>query len=200
MRIHLIRHGEVENPDHVVYASLAGYTLSKRGRDQALSAGRYLAQFPIAQIVTSPLQRAMDTSAILTAAAIDVPVAIDERLTEWELSTRWAGVAWEDLNDRFPGELDAYLANPYDLPFSPESLADAADRVLTSVGAWVEKCDSDVVFVSHQDPVHSARLLMTGTEFAGYHEDKPEHCSVSTLARHEAAWTMVDYWAPPQGR
>jgi broad specificity phosphatase PhoE len=199
MQIHLIRHGEVDNPDHIVYGSLAGFTLSARGRGQAVRTGRYLARFPISQIVASPLERAVDTSALLTPTA-DIPIDIDDRLTEWKLSTRWAGEAWEDLNRVFPGELDAYLADPTDLPFAPESVADIAARVSAAVGAWVADTDedSDVVFVSHQDPIHAARLELTGTGFATFNRDKPEHCSVTTLAKVGRSWSMVEYWAPTQ--
>ncbi len=34
-RVHLVRHGEVHNPDHLVYASLPGFTLSSTGEAQA---------------------------------------------------------------------------------------------------------------------------------------------------------------------
>ena len=44
--LHLVRHGEVENPDHVVYADLAGFGLSGRGVSQAEAAADYLAPAP----------------------------------------------------------------------------------------------------------------------------------------------------------
>src|SRR5690606_4749017 len=40
-RVHLVRHGEVHNPDHLVYASLPGFTLSERGEAQARAVARY---------------------------------------------------------------------------------------------------------------------------------------------------------------
>ena len=42
--IHLIRHGEVHNPDHVVYADLDGFGLSELGRQQARAAAARLAE------------------------------------------------------------------------------------------------------------------------------------------------------------
>jgi broad specificity phosphatase PhoE len=196
MGIHLIRHGEVDNPDHIVYGGLPGFTLSDRGCNQAISAGQYVRQFPISRIITSPLERAVDTAALLTGSSA-IEVEIDERLGEWELSTRWAGVGWEELNRAFPGELEAYLSHPDDLPFSPESLVDVAARVSAAVIAWSD-LDEDVAFVSHQDPIHAARLLLTGSSFGGFHTDKPEHCSVSSLDRTGGTWSMNGYWAPAQ--
>lgn len=196
MRIHLIRHGEVDNPQHIVYGGLPGFTLSARGCEQAVSAEQYLRQFPIARIVTSPLQRAVDTAALLTNTST-IEVEADERLSEWELSTRWAGVGWEDLNEVFPGELEAYLARPDDLPFAPESLADVAARFSAAVVAWSD-LDADVAFVSHQDPIHAARLMLTDSSFTDFHTGKPEHCSVTSLDRNGASWSMNGYWAPAQ--
>jgi broad specificity phosphatase PhoE len=197
MRIHLIRHAEVENPEHVVYADLPGFALSMLGRDQGTAAGRYLQNWPLTQIVTSPLERGMETAGLLSDAT-DAPVAVDGQLTEWLLATRWAGVHWEELGQRFPGELEAYLAHPEALPFSPEPLPALAERVAGAILSWVDGAVGDVAFVSHQDPIHAGRLMLTGAGFSSFHEDKPEHCSVSTLEPSGDAWAMTDYWAPRQ--
>lgn len=195
MRIHLIRHGEVENPEHVVYADLPGYGLSPAGRKQAALAARYLQQWPIDRIVSSPLERAVETSRLLGDGN---SIEIEDRLTEWRLTSRWAGVVWEELSERFPGELEAYLDHPQRLPFSEESLAELATRVGTAVAEWADSSNRDVVFVSHQDPIHAARLLLTGGPFGDFHNGKPEHCSVSTLEPANGGWTTAAYWAPLQ--
>ena len=59
MVIHLIRHGEVDNPRDVVYADMPGFGLSETGRRQAEAAGSYLAATPLVRIVSSPLDRAL---------------------------------------------------------------------------------------------------------------------------------------------
>ncbi len=197
MRIHLVRHGEVENPDHVVYADLPGFVLSRRGRQQARAAGRYLADAPLLRIVTSPLERARETSE-LVADATGAAISVDDRLVEWGLSSHWAGVAWESLSDVFPGELEAYLSKPYDLPFSPESLSNVAERVAECVADWAQRDTGEIAFVSHEDPLHGGRLKLTGESPAEYHRDKPTHCSVTTLDGELGEWSVVGYWAPPQ--
>ena len=91
----------------------------------------------------------------------------DLRLTEWRLGGRWNGVVWEDLPTTFPGELEAYLDHPADLPFSPESLEEAAQRMAALVGELGEQHPgAAAVLVSHQDPVQAARLLLTGGDLA----------------------------------
>ena len=198
MRIHLIRHGEVHNPDHLVYANLPGFALSERGRHQAAAMADRLADVNLAAIVSSPLERAVATAFAL-ATSSGAAVSTDERLTEWELGARWAGVQWEALPEVFPGELAAYLDHPDDLGFSPESLNDMAHRIAAAVCDWAQhRRGNDVAFVSHQDPIHGAIRLLTGTGFADYHRGKPEHCSVSTLASDGGLWRMTKYWAPEQ--
>ncbi|MBU1227380.1 MAG: histidine phosphatase family protein, partial [Actinobacteria bacterium] len=62
-RLHLIRHGEVLNPDRLVYADLAGFHLGERGRAEAAAIAAYLAAEPIEVIAVSPLERAVESAA-----------------------------------------------------------------------------------------------------------------------------------------
>ncbi len=194
--VHLVRHGEVDNPDDLVYAGpLAGFGLSTRGFAEAAAAGDYLAGRPVAAIVASPLHRARQTAAAI-AASTGVAVETDERLTEWGLTERWAGLRWRSIPDHHPGELEAYLADPTDLPFSPESLAAVARRVAAAVHDHRARHESgDVVLVSHQDPIQAARLELTGRPLSDLHHVKPGHASVTTLATGNP-WAEVSYWEP----
>lgn len=196
MQIHLVRHGEVDNPGDVVYADIPGFRLSKRGRAQAAAAGGYLADARVRRIVSSPLERAVET-ANLIGEVTGAEIATDGRLTEWGLAVRWRGASWPKLQVAFPGELDAYLADPFHLPFSPESLHEVARRVTTAVHEWAGSSDGDVVFVSHEDPVHAAHLELAGSSTTEtFHRDKPTHCSVITLGKKAGMWVTTSRWAP----
>lgn len=137
----------------------------------------------------------METAALI-ADATSASIVVDDRLIEWELSSRWAGTSWEALPEVFPGELEAYLEDPDNLPFSPESLDTAGRRVAECVEDWTNRETGDVVFVSHQDPLHAAVLRLTGTPAPGFHVDKPTHCSVTTLRRTASGWDVAGRWAP----
>ncbi len=189
-----MRHGEVHNPDHVVYAGLPGFGLSPAGATQAAAAAGHLAAAGADLVVASPLQRAVETATPI-ADALGVVVRLDERLTEWGLATRWAGVVWEDLPARFPGELEAYLATPTVLPFASETIAEVAERVADVVA------EIDVpaaILVSHQDPIQAARLALTGRDLAGLGRDKPAHAAVITLERDGGGWREIAAWEPPE--
>jgi len=194
--LHLVRHGEVHNPDHVVYADLDGFGLSDTGRDQAMSAATYLSKGSCDMVVSSPLQRAVETATHLSSATGVTPTT-DDRLTEWNLGMRWAGVGWDDLSDRFPGELEAYLAHPTALDFAAESIDQVAARMAQVVDELAARYpDASAVIVSHQDPIQALRLLLTDRPLAKLHYDKPGHCSVITLQPTDQGWSEISVWNP----
>ena len=196
--VHLVRHGEVENPHGVVYASIPGFGLSRRGREQAEAAASHLANRNVAGLWTSPLDRAVETAGAF-AKAFDREARVDARLTEWGLGERWSGIRWDDLEERFPGEMDAYFSHPRELDFSPETLDGLARRVTLSVAEASVARDGDVVLVSHQDPIQAARLALTGRPLESLQRDKPGHASIVTLRRDGDDFTEVSYWEPEQG-
>lgn len=204
-RIHLVRHGEVSNPDHVVYAGLDGFHLSSNGKRQAAETANRLGELNVAGVVSSPLDRAVETAQAI-AALHGLQVTTDERLTEWALATRWEGIVWEDLPSRFPGELEAYLDNPADLRFAPETLAQVAARVSQAIDDLLADLpDGDMVVVGHQDPLHATRLAMTGRSFERFNDSKPGHGSVTTLvssigsdSSNDPDWVEATYWEPAQ--
>lgn len=193
----LVRHGEVLNPDGVVYADLAGYPLSDRGRSQVTEAASRL---PLrSRIVTSPLQRAVETAGII-AVELDTTMEVDRALTEWRFASRWAGHRWADLDDAFPGELDAYLDHPDQLPFSDETLDALAERIVGAILRHRDAADGPLVIVSHQDPIQAGRLSLTGRPLTGLHQDKPAHASIVTLeGTGTTRWIERELWSPATG-
>ena len=187
----------MSNPNHVCYADLPGYHLSDLGRRQAAASGRYLGTMAHgALLLTSPLDRAAETAAAI-AEWVDADPVVDRRLIEWGLAGRWAGTVWEEIPDRFPGELEAYLAHPHDLSFSPESIAAAAGRM----AAVVADLDRDhplatAIVVSHQDPLQALRLHLLGRPLSELGEEKPRHGEVITLERRGGRWVERSRWEP----
>lgn len=195
-RLLLVRHGEVLNPGHVVYADLPGFPLSNRGRAQAEETADHLAATGAGIVVSSPLLRAVQTATPI-AERLGVEVATDERLVEWRLSNRWAGVVWEDVDRVFPGELSAYLDRPHALPFAPESIQAAAKRVISVVDDLGRRHPGGTaVVVGHQDPTQAARLTLRGIDIATLHTDKPDHGTVVDLAAG-SPWVESGRWDPP---
>ncbi|MDX1690115.1 MAG: histidine phosphatase family protein [Acidimicrobiia bacterium] len=192
----LVRHGEVHNPGHVVYADLPGFPLSRRGRRQADETAGFLGTTGADVVVASPLQRAVETAEPI-AAGLGLDLETDERLVEWRLSGRWAGVPWDDVDRAFPGELTAYLDHPHRLPFTPETIEEAATRVRAVVADLGDRFPGGrAIVVGHQDPTQAARLVLAGRGLDGLHTDKPDHGTVVEL-RSGDPWTEIGRWDPP---
>ncbi len=191
--VHLVRHGEVENPEGLVYGDLPGFGLSARGRRQAQAAAQRLRLRPIVAVWSSPLERALRTAELI-ARHHQLPVRVEEELIEWRHDT-WIGLPWDRLPELRPGELEAYLADPTDLSFVRESLADLAARVAGAIMAAIASGNGEAVVVGHQDPLQSARLLLTGTDLHRLHLDAPQHASIITLQPGDP-WTEVERWQP----
>ena len=193
--VHLVRHGEVENPDHIVYADLQQFSLSAVGKAQVRATADYLADRPIRLVCSSPLTRAIQTASAIAAPHQLEPLIVD-RLTEFGLSIRWRGLRWEELPQKFPGELEAYMAHPDDLPFSPESLDEMAARMEEAMrNLRVGHPHGELVVVSHQDPIQAARLALTERGWSSFGAGKPGHAEVITL-QPGTPWREVSSWSP----
>lgn len=83
--VHVLRHGEVFNPQQILYGRLPGYRLSELGVQMAKAAAEALADRDIGYVVSSPLERARETAEPI-AAQFELPVAVDDRLIE---SANW---------------------------------------------------------------------------------------------------------------
>jgi broad specificity phosphatase PhoE len=154
--VHLVRHGQVENPRRVLYGRLPGYHLSSRGQAQAELLARHFAAAPVAAVLASPLERAQQTAAPI-AVAHGLEVRTDLRLIE--TSNIFEGVAgnvaWYIL--RHPRLW--WKLRDLRTPSWGERNVDMAERVHAVVDDVRDQfAGRQVVLVSHQAPIWVARL------------------------------------------
>jgi len=152
--IHLVRHGEVDNPEGVLYGRLPDFHLSEEGMLQAKAAAAYLAGRDVSLLLSSPLERALETAAPI-AAQFGLEVRVDERLIEpWN---RFEGSKFDVARAaRQPGAWPA-LANPF-RPSWGEPYADIAKRMESVMAdAAREAHGRQAVCVSHQLAIWVAR-------------------------------------------
>jgi len=194
--VHLVRHGEVANPNHIVYADLPGFDLSPRGVRQVHRAGLHLSTRKVDAVITSPLARAVHT-AIAIGGRHDLEVILDAGLTETRMYPSWTGMRWEDVETRFPDQLRGYLGDPTVLPDTRESVAQLAIRMRDVLTRSFLGGRSDVVLVSHQDPVSALHLTLLGHSLSELTRRPPTHASVTTLVTRDGArWIETETWAP----
>lgn len=193
--VHLVRHAEVDNPNHLVCGSMPGFDLSPHGLEQARRVARYLGPRAVVAIWSSPQQRSLRTAEEI-AARSGVPVRVHPDLTDWSLMDRWKGHPWNSVSVRFPGEIEAYLEDPTRLDFVDESVEDLAERIAAVARSLDrEHPHGDVVIVSHRDPIQAARLALTGSPLTGLHDEPPGTGGVVTL-RPGPSWREETTWEP----
>src|SRR5215831_1701023 len=161
-RVYLVRHADVENPRRVLYGHLPGFPLSERGRAQAVEVGKRLRDRGIARILHSPLERAVETAAIIAEQLPEpVPVIPEPALLEAEFGRYLQGVPYWQIPVRRPLWL-VHKARRGLLP-GDEAIDQLGGRVVEVVHREAREHPDDVgLLVSHADPLQAAWLLMDG--------------------------------------
>ncbi len=179
--VHLVRHGEVDNPARILYGRLPGYRLSERGRQMADLVAGALAHERIGLVVASSLQRAQQTAAPV-AAAHHLGVRTDDRFIE-------AGNHFE--GSRF-GHGRASMSRPRNWPLLLNPLRPSwgepyrriAERMCAGVHAARRAVrerygGGDVVIVSHQLPIWTLRRHLQGRPL--WHDPRRRECNLASL-------------------
>jgi broad specificity phosphatase PhoE len=194
--VHLLRHGEVHNPEHVLYGRLPGYHLSANGRMMAVAAADFFAGRPVAAIFASPLERAQETAQPV-AERLGLTITTDDRLIESEnvlegKSLSLASLALNPLKWK-------YLWNPFQ-PSWGEPYTEVAGRVRQVVDrARDASRGKEAVCVSHQLPIWVTRLAAEHKRL--WHNPNSRQCavgSVTSLTFDGDQLTGVSYTVPPR--
>ncbi len=175
--VHLLRHGEVYNPEGVLYGRLPGYVLSDLGHEMAARAATALAGHDITAVIASPMERAQQTAQPI-AASHDLPVQTDVLLIEADNVFEGQRVSVGDGVLRQPSTW-RHLWNP----FRP-SWGEPYDEVAARMGAAIDAARQqarghEAVLVSHQLPIWIARLAAEGRRL--WHDPRSRQCTLASL-------------------
>jgi len=193
--VHLVRHGEVENPRQVLYGRLPGYHLSADGRMMAKAAAGFLAGRDVTVLLSSPLERAQETAEPI-AEEFGLTPGIDDRLIE----------PWNHFEGMTFGVGDGSLRQPRHWPhlINPlrpswgEPYRNVADRMLAAcLDAARAASGHEAVCVSHQLPIWMARRAAEGRRL--WHHPARRQCalgSVTSLTYTGGRVTAVSYTEP----
>jgi broad specificity phosphatase PhoE len=175
--VHVLRHGEVENPTKVLYGRLPGFRLSSLGEQMAKAAVQALAAHDITVVVSSPLERAIQTAEPI-AAQFGLPIGVDDRLIE---STNF-------FEGKRVGVGDGALRDPRNWwvlrdPFAPswgESYTAIARRMNAALQDVRRQAEGhEAVVVSHQLPIWTLRRLLERKRL--WHDPRRRQCGLASL-------------------
>jgi broad specificity phosphatase PhoE len=175
--VHLLRHGEVHNPDKVLYGRLPNFHLSDTGRQQADIVAKALTDADLTVVLASPMERAQETAAP-TASAHDLPVLTEDGLIEAgnKFEGRRVGVGEGALRDPRNWPL---LRDPF-LPSWGEPYLRIAHRMFGAVHRARELADGhEALCVSHQLPIWTLRLFVEGKRL--WHDPRRRQCSLASV-------------------
>jgi broad specificity phosphatase PhoE len=194
--VHLLRHGEVYNPQHVLYGRLPNFHLSENGRLMADAAADFFAERDVVTLFASPLDRAQETAAPL-AERKGLPIQSDQGLIEsgnvLEGKTiTLSRLALNPVNWR-------YLWNPF-TPSWGEPYKQVASRVWQVVERARDAARGhEAVCVSHQLPIWVTRLSAENKRL--WHNPNTRECalgSVTSFTFDGGTLTGVSYAVPPR--
>jgi broad specificity phosphatase PhoE len=193
--VHLVRHGEVHNPNGVLYGRLPGFRLSTAGEQMALAAAGALAGRNVVVVRSSPLDRAVQTARPI-AEQFGLEVGTDERLIESENVFEGKTFGVGDGALRRPANW-RHIVNPF-RPSWGEPYAEVAARVRAAADdARAAAEGAEAVLVSHQLPIWVTRRAVEGRKL--WHRPDRRECalaSITSFVYDGSRIVRVDYREP----
>lgn len=193
--VHVVRHGEVDNPGRILYGRLPGYLLSQLGHQMAVRVAELLKGRDVVHLVASPLERAQETAAPI-GKILGLEVGTDDRLIEagntFEGSTvgsdpsqllRWSNLR-RLIDPRKPSWGESYV-----------DIAERMNAVVEDARAAAE--GHEAVLVSHQLPIETLRRSIEGRRL--WHNPRQRRCtlaSVTTITFQGEQPVRIDYAEP----
>ncbi|MCD4557523.1 histidine phosphatase family protein [Schaalia sp. lx-100] len=177
--IHVMRHGEVNNPDGILYGRLPGFQLTRRGHMMARTVATHLEQQKrdIVAVIASPLLRAQQTAAPI-ARAFNLSVECDPLLIEVESVFEGVAVNANRWQLAHPRNWKHYIH-----PFTPswcEPYSDVVSRMSAALSHALQQVKGhEAVLVSHQMPIETLRRFALGQPLP--HSPLSRQCSLASL-------------------
>jgi broad specificity phosphatase PhoE len=178
--VHLLRHGEVYNPDGLLYGRLPGYRLSDRGQAMAKIVADHLTSTgrDVTRVVASPLQRAQET-AVPVAQGFGLELTTDDRIVE--AANRFEGLVVAGSGS---GSLKSprnwpHMWNPF-RPSWGEPYTEQVERMRLAVEDARRAAEGhEIVLVSHQLPIWLMRRALEGGTL--WHDPRNRQCNLASL-------------------
>jgi probable phosphomutase (TIGR03848 family) len=162
-----------------------GVHLDERGRAQATAAADRIAALPITTVVTSPLERCLETAeAVLMAlrsAGREPELKIDQRIVECGYGD-WTGRPLKELAKEPTWKVVQAQPSAARFP-NGEGLAEVAARAVAAIREWDAALGPDAVWVacSHGDVIKAILADALGLHLDSFQRIVVDPCSVSVV-------------------
>mgnify|MGYP003336379367 FL=1 len=175
--VHVVRHGEVHNPESILYGRQPGWRLSERGEAMAEAVAKWTSELSLGAIHSSPLERAQQTASPI-AKSHGLEITTDDRLIEAANIFEGKPFGVGDGVLRRPGAW-RHLWNPW-RPSWGEPYKEQVARMSAAVeAARKAAAGKDALVVSHQLPIWILRSSVEGRPFL--HDPRKRECSLASV-------------------
>ncbi|WIM96730.1 histidine phosphatase family protein [Actinoplanes oblitus] len=193
--VHVFRHGEVFNPTKILYGRLPDFHLSELGHQMAKAAAQALAGRDVTHVVASPLERAQETAAPISAE-FELETATDVRLIE--SANYFEGKRVSVGDGAFSNPRHWWVLRDPITPSWGEPYLVIAQRMFEALqAARVAAEGHEAVCVSHQLPIWTLRRYVEGKRL--WHDPRKRQCGLASLTsfRFEGSKVVgIDYTEP----
>lgn len=189
----LIRHAEYDGLGSILAGRAPGIRLNEAGGREALALAGRLGELPISAVISSPLERTLETAAPL-AARLGLAPIISEALLELDFGD-WQGRPFAELHDQ-AGWLDWNKFRSGTLPPGGESMLDAQARIVRALLGWrLRYGAAAVALVSHSDLIKAALayFLAAPLDLFGRIELRPASASILELETWGARLLLLNH-------
>jgi probable phosphomutase (TIGR03848 family) len=178
----LVRHGLTAMTGPVLAGRTPGVHLDERGEKQASAVAERIAVLPVNTIVSSPLDRCLDTAAAIAAAQKDEhQVEQDRRIIECDYG-EWTGRPLKELAKDPMWKVVQTQPSAARFP-GGESLTEISARAVAAVRDWNSRLPDDAIWVacSHGDVIKAVLADALGLHLDQFQRIVVDPCSVSVV-------------------
>jgi Fructose-2,6-bisphosphatase len=195
--VHLVRHGEVHNPEKILYGRIPGYRLSARGRNQTAASAAAFRGHDVTYLAASPLQRAQETAEPF-ADVTGLQVITDADLLE--AGNRFEGLRTKGWRSQLWNPVRWQLMTHPSQPSWGEHYTDIEARMMNAVErARLAAEGHEAILISHQLPIVCVQRGVRGQKLS--HNPATRQCdlaSVTSLIFRDSSIVGIDYTEPAQ--
>jgi len=176
----LVRHGETAWNVKKVFRGRADVALDEVGIGQAELLGKYLANWQLEAVYSSPLRRALDT-ANMVARYQKTAVTTAEGLTDLDYG-EWQSLSAREVKRLYPALLNEWHSHPHRVKMpGGESLEDVRRRTVEAVDGILAKHSGNALLISHRVVIKVLVCHLLGLDNSHFWNIRQDVCGITVF-------------------
>ena len=180
-RLHLVRHGEVDEAYHEVFGGQIDMELSPNGQEQAKRLAKFLADRHFDRIYRSPMVRVRQTAEPLLDALGQEAEVIDD-LREVDFGV-WTGYKWQEIRGKFDADAEDWLLHLENNDIAEaESMDGYRSRIQGSLERMMEEgAGQDLLVLCHGGVIRMLLSLLFEESFSKMDRYEVDFASLTVI-------------------